>query len=370
MITYRNSQPPFVKIMNPSKVRSHSSLSSRAKAILLAVLPVLFSSFAQADIYIGSQNNSGIIYQYTSGGVLLGTTGPSFSAGAVGALSVQAGTGNIVASTGGTLALLNADLSNPQIIGNGFAAFTSIASQSSGTLLTASVHGPGGLAYWTPSGNYGGGFGNGFVDGNIAVGVGDSIFVTYLNAGTYSLARFGSAYGYQGTFANDVGSSIVTNAVTGQIWTSGNSAGQLLLFDTAGSLIGAVGNGFADGIIAASSNGKIWMASSYSGGSLSAWGSDGSYLGTFQSGLGSISALAVDPLSGRVYVGLADESGGSVNSYLDDGTYAGTFGSGLGITSIVATVPEPSTVLLLIACGFALVWPKLRKGLGGSLLKS
>lgn len=320
----------------------------------LGLLPLVAScclcpASAEADLYVGSRNGSGLIYHYSSDGSLLGSTEPRLTGGPVGAIAVQAGTGKVIASSGGNLYLLNADLSSPVLIGNGFGAFTSVASQSTGNFVTG-VTGDNMISNWNADGGYGRGVGYGWEDAHIAVGLNNNLFVTANFGGVHNLGVFNATYDYVGTTKTDVGKSIVLNPLTGQIWTAGNSEGRIYRFDASGNFIDEVGNSWSDGLLASSKDGKVWLASSILGGSLSAWDANGQHLNTYQTNLGSIAAITIDPSDGSVFVGLTDASGGIIKHYSSEGLLIGSFGSDLDITSMVA-IPEPSTVALLSLIG-------------------
>lgn len=336
------------------KTPTSQSLFTQFAKCCLGLLPLVAShclcpASAEADLYVGSRNGSGLIYHYSSDGSLLGTTESGLANGPVGAIAVQADTGKVIASSGGNLYLFNADLSSPVLIGNGFGAFTSVASQSTGNFVTGATGGNM-ISNWNADGGYGVGIGYGWTDAHIAIGLNNTIFVTANFGGVYSLGVFSATYDYVSTTKTDVGKSIVLNPQTGQIWTAGNSEGRLFRFDASGNFIDEVGNSWSEGLLASSKDGKVWLASSASGGSLSAWDADGQYLNTYQTNLGSIAAITVDPSDGTVYIGFTDGSGGVIKHYSSEGLFIGSFGSDLDITSMVA-IPEPSTVALLSLIG-------------------
>lgn len=314
---------------------------------------LLGSTAAEAALYVGSSNDlgngSGAIYQYSSMGTLLATTDPGFAGGSGVLLTAQAGTGNIYASTGGYLQKLSPGLSSREVVGSGFGTFTTIASMSDGRIVAGATASNNELFWWNASGAYSGSFGGGWLDSTVAVGLNDTLFTVYNTGSQFNLGTWSSALSFNSITAGNVGNRLAVNLATGQLWTAGNTANQVLRFDASGSIIDGVGSGWADANIASASDGTMWLTTSAFGGSLASWSSDGTYLGTFQTGIGNIAALAVDPLSGEVYVGLTDASGGGINRYSSSGAFIDSFGSNLGITSLIATVPEPASLGLVVS---------------------
>lgn len=329
------------------------------------VVYFLTLSAASASLYVGSSNNlgSGIgaIYQYSSTGTLLSTTDPGFAGGSGVLVTIQGGTGQIYASTGGYIQVLSPNLASRQVVGGGFGNVSSIASMSDGRVVLGSDAGGSAFFWWNSSGVYSGSFGSGWLNSTIAIGLNDTMFTTYYTGSQFNLGNWNSDFSFGSILANDVGNSLKINSSTGQLWTAGNTSGQVLRFDANGVFIDAVGNGWNDGILASSADGRMWVASSSLGGVLASWGSDGTYLGIAQQGIGNIAALAVDPITGEVFLGLTDASGGGINRYSFDGTYIDTFGSNLGITSLMATVPEPTTVGFLALSGLVIAWRVCRR---------
>lgn len=328
-------------------------------------------SAASASLYVGSSNNlgSGIgaIYQYSSTGTLLSTTDPGFAGGSGVLTTLQGGTGKIYASTGGYIQVLSSDLATRQVVGGGFGNVSSIASMSDGRVVLGSDAGGDAFFWWNSSGVYSGSFGGGWLNSTIAIGLNDTMFTTYDTGSQFNLGKWNSDFSFDSILANDVGNSLKINSSTGQLWTAGNASGQVLRFDANGVFVEVIGNGWDGGILASSADGRMWLASSSLGGVLASWGSDGTYLGVAQQGIGGIAALTVDPTTGEVYLGLTDSSGGGINRYSSDGTYINTFGANLGITSLMATVPEPTSVGLLALGGIIVAWRVRRRSSKSSL---
>ncbi len=334
----------------------------KTKGLVTLLACTALASMVRADVYVGSSNNSGMIYDYSGLGTLLGTTDPGFGGGTGALVAVQGSTGNIVASTGGFLQLLNSSLSSRSTIGSGFGAFTAIASQSDGHIVAGATVNNNSLYNWASNGGFVGAFGSGWLNSTVAIGLDNSVFSTYSTGSQYNLGKFQSDFSFVNVTASDIGSSLVTNLATGELWSAGNAAGQVLRIDANGTPIAQVGQGWGAAILASGVDGRMWLSSPLSGGLLASWSSDGTYLGIFQTGIGNVAALAVDPVIGVVYVGLTDASGGGINRYAADGTYLDTFGSNLGITSLATSVPEPSSWTLLGFGGLAVVVWRTRRG--------
>lgn len=329
---------------------------SRIVAMLTAgaLIVGMATTMAQAEIYVAGTNGGGTLYKYSTAAGLQGSV-------AVPGINNIAGSPYnsdiVVATSDGTLERFDSNLGflGVNTGGNLGTVFDLAVRPDNGDALVAYA-GTSLLGHWNASGVFQGQFGSGFTGVKLASGTDGKTWATYNNGGTYYTWIFDQSYGvFQANSSIGAGQEMLANPITGQMWIANDQNGNVGRYSANGVFIDQVGSGFFNPHLAVAGDGKVWIASDSSLGSLSYWLPDGTFGSVVATALGTTVDLVVDPVTGDVVMGLADGSPyGDLLRFNSAGVFLNSLGSNLGIVELAA-VPEPAT-LALLAMGGLLLW--------------
>ncbi len=332
-------------------------------AAAIASIVLLSSQSSYAAVYVAGTNDGGTLYQFSTSSGLQNSVAIS----GINNVAYNSFNGYVVVGTSeGDLSLYSSSLSFIGVAtgGNLGTVLDVETRKDNGDLLVAYTS-SGTLGRWSASGAFQGQYGTGFTSTvRVAGAASGNSWATYEADGTTYSFVFDSSYNViQSNSPVGAGRGMTLNTSTTDMWFADSISGAISRYTTTGLFIDSLSETWLNPHLASSATGIMWLASDSFGGSLSAYGSDGAFLGTYATTLGNVVDLVVDPDSGDVVLALTNGSpSGDLLRFDANGNFLGSLGSNLNIVELTAgvAIPEPGSYALIIA-GVILVSRRVRR---------